>query len=152
MRRREGGGVVVEPFLPLSWDEAYLEEEAEADPLVVLDVSPLLRVYGLVNARVCHINAYPLPEGTGNGVGGVDPAVGVEHILWYVLGVDTIDGVAHILSCGHNEGESQQAHHRESVVQPEDGGVNVDVANLDKVLEPSKDVQHLDNLLLAGLF
>ena len=61
--------------------ERYLEEETEADPLVVSDVSPLLRVDSLVNARMGHINTNPLPEGAGDGVGGVDPAVRVENVL-----------------------------------------------------------------------
>jgi hypothetical protein len=28
-----------------------------------------------------HVEADPLPEGTGDGVGGVDPAVRVQHVL-----------------------------------------------------------------------
>ena len=28
-----------------------------------------------------HINTNPLPEGAGDGVGGVDPAVRVENVL-----------------------------------------------------------------------
>ena len=32
----------------------------------------------------------PLPESAGNGVGGVYPAVGVQHILGDVLGVDAV--------------------------------------------------------------
>ena len=59
----------------------YLEEETEADPLVVSDVSPLIRVDGLVNARVGHVHSNSLPEGAGDGVGGVDPAESVQHIL-----------------------------------------------------------------------
>ena len=34
----------------------YLEEEAEADPLVISDISPLLWVYRLVDAGVSNIN------------------------------------------------------------------------------------------------
>ena len=63
----------------------YLEEEAEADPLVVLVISPLLRVQRLVHAGVGDVKANPLPEGTWDGVGGVDPAVRVEHFLWDVF-------------------------------------------------------------------
>ena len=32
----------------------------------------------------------PLPESAGYGVGGVYPAVGVQHILGDVLGVDAV--------------------------------------------------------------
>ncbi len=67
------------------WHLSYLEEQAEADPLVVFVVPPLLRVDGLVHPRVRHVKAYPLPEGAGDGVGGVDPAVGVEHLFGDVL-------------------------------------------------------------------
>jgi hypothetical protein len=75
----------------------YLKEEAEADPLVVLVVSPLLRVQGLVDARMCHVKPNPLPEGTWDGVGGVDPAEGVQDLFGDVFGMYTIDGVAHVL-------------------------------------------------------
>ena len=60
---------------------SYLEEEAEADPLIVLVVSPLQRILCLVHAGVRHVETNPLPEGTGDGVGGVDPAVRVQHVL-----------------------------------------------------------------------
>ena len=65
--------------------QKYLEEKAEADPLVVLDISPLLRVNGFVNSRVGHIETHPFPEGTGYGVGRVDPAVSVQHVLRDIL-------------------------------------------------------------------
>jgi len=81
----------------------HLEEEAEADPLVVANIASLLRINGLVNAGVRHVNTDPLPKGAGDRVGGVDPAVRVQHVLWYVLSVNTIDGVAHILPAGLKE-------------------------------------------------
>ena len=68
----------------------YLEEEAEADPLVISDVSSLLRVDCLVNTRVSHVNTNPLPECAGDGVGGVDPAVSVQDVLGNVFGVNTV--------------------------------------------------------------
>ena len=49
--------------------------------MVVSDVSPLLRVDGLVYARVGHVYPDALPEGAGDGVRGVDPAVRVQHVL-----------------------------------------------------------------------
>ena len=63
------------------WLTLYLEEEAEADPLIVSDVSSLLGVHRLVNTRVGHVHSYSLPEGAGDGVGGVDPAERVQYVL-----------------------------------------------------------------------
>ena len=44
--------------------ERYLEEETEADPLVVLVIPALQRILGFVHARMCNVKANPLPEGT----------------------------------------------------------------------------------------
>ena len=44
--------------------ERYLEEETEADPLVVLVIPTLQRILGFVHARMCNVKANPLPEGT----------------------------------------------------------------------------------------
>ena len=85
----------------------YLKEKAETDPLVISDISPLLRVNSFVNAGVSNINTNPLPEGTGDGVGGVDPAVGVQHVLGDVFCVDAVYGIANVLACGHYKGERQ---------------------------------------------
>jgi hypothetical protein len=47
----------------------------------------VLHIYlGLVHPRVGHIEPDPLPEGTGDGVCGVDPAVRVQHILQQKVG------------------------------------------------------------------
>ena len=58
-----------------------LEEKTEADPLVVFVISPLQGILSLVHPGVGHIETNPLPEGAGDGVGGVDPAVRVENVL-----------------------------------------------------------------------
>lgn len=89
-----------------------------------------------------HLIADLLKVGTVDRVGGVDPAVGVEDVLGDILGVDAVDGVADVLSRRHNETEGQQDHHRDGVVQPEDGRVDVDVADFDQVLETAEYVQH----------
>ncbi len=44
-----------------------------------------------------HIEPDPLPEGTWDRVGRVDPAEGVQDLFRDVLGMNAIDGVAHIL-------------------------------------------------------
>jgi len=40
----------------------------------------------LIHSGMGDIEPDPLPEGTGDGVGGVDPAVGVQHVLRYKRG------------------------------------------------------------------
>ena len=63
------------------FSDSYLEEQTEADPLVVLVISSLQRVLSLVHSRVSHVEPNPLPECAGNRVGGVDPAVRVQNVL-----------------------------------------------------------------------
>ncbi len=148
---QENGCCVQEEGLQSRHAQPYLEEEAEADPLVVLYVSPLLGIDGLVHTRVGHVDAYPLPEGTGYGVGGVDPAVRVEHVLWDLLGVDAVDGIAHVLTGGDNQGEGNQEADCHRVVHPEDRRVYRDMADLDEALEASEHIQHLGFPLLLLL-
>ena len=81
---------------------SYLEEETEADPLVVFNVSSFFWVYGFINARMCNVDTNSFPESTGNCISGVNPAIGVEHILGYVFSMDTINWISNILSCCHN--------------------------------------------------
>ena len=59
----------------------HLEEETEADPLVVFVISSLQGILSLIHPWMGHIEPNPLPEGAGDGVGGVDPAVGVQNVL-----------------------------------------------------------------------
>jgi hypothetical protein len=121
----------------------YLEEEAEADPLIILDVFLVGLVSGRpVDARMRDFEADLLEVGTVNRVGRMDPAVGVEDVLGDILGVDAVDGVADVLSRRHDETERQQNHHRDAVVQPEDGRVYVDVADFDEILQTPEYVQH----------
>ena len=47
--------------------EQYLEEKAEADPLVIFVIAPFQRILCLVHPRVCNIKTDPLPEGTKDG-------------------------------------------------------------------------------------
>ena len=89
-----------------------------------------------------HLEPDLFEVGAVDGVSRVDPAVGVEDVFGYILGVDAVDGVADVLSRCHNETEGQQDHHRDTVVQPEDGRVYVDVADFDQVLETAEYVQH----------
>ena len=122
---------------------SYLEEETEADPLIILDVFLIsLILWGSVDARMGHFEADLLEVRTVDGVRRVDPTVGVENVLRNILGVDAVDGVADVLSRRHNQTEGQQDHHRDAVVQAEHGRVNVDVADFDQVLQSAEYVQH----------
>ena len=120
----------------------YLEKQTEADPLIVSDISSLLRVHCLVDARMSNINTNPLPESAGYGVGGVYPAVGVEHILGDVLGVNTVYGVPDILPGCHDKREGEEEGDRRAVVEPEDARVYGGVMGLDKALESSEYLEH----------
>ena len=116
--------------------------------MVVFDVSSFFWVDGFVDAGMRHVDADSFPESTGDGVGGVNPAVSVEHIFGNVLGVNTVDGVAHVLPGGDNEREGQQTHDGKGVVQPEDSAVNMHMADLDQVFEAAEHVYHLAVLTL----
>ena len=131
---------------------SYLEEETEADPLVVLDVPPLFWVNGFVDARMGHVEANPFPEGTGDRVRRVDPAVGVQHVFRDVLGVDAVDGVADILPGRHNQAEGQQTDDGEGVVEPEDGRVDVNVADFDQGLQAAEYVDHASTFQTLSLY
>ena len=73
----------------------------------------------------------------------MDPAVSVENVLRNILGVDAVDRITDVLPRRHDETEGEQDHHRDAVVQPEDGRVDVDVADLDQSLQPDEDVEHV---------
>jgi len=77
-----------------------------------------------------NIYTNPLPEGTGDRVRAVDPAVSVQHVLGDILGVDTVYGIAHVLSRGYNQGEGQEEGDGGGVVEPEDAGVDGDMVGL----------------------
>ena len=54
--------------------------------------------------------------GGREGVGGMDPAVGVEHVFGYFFGVHAHDGGTDVLAGGDDEREGQKGHHRHPVV------------------------------------
>ena len=62
--------------------------------------------------------------------------------LRYILGMNTIDGVTHILPGSDQEGEGQAGHHRDGVVQAEDAGVDLDVGELHQTLQTPQKIQH----------
>lgn len=123
--------------------DTYLEEEAEAYPLVVLDISLLFFSVRLFNARMRYVHTKLLIKRRRDGVRGMDPAVRVDDILGYLLGVDAVYRVADVLAGRHDQTEGEEDHHRDGVVETEDRGVDVYVGDFDEVLEASEDIQHL---------
>lgn len=57
--------------------------------------------------------------------------------------MDAVDGVAHVLPGGDEEGEGQTRHDCDSVVEPEDTAVYLDVRELHQTLQSSQEIQHL---------
>jgi len=57
---------------------------------------------GVADARIWNRHALLLQEEALERVGGLDPAVSVEHILWNIFGVHTIDRIANVLARGYN--------------------------------------------------
>ena len=52
--------------------------------------------------------------------------------LWYVLGVNTVYGVSHILFGRHNETEGKHAGGGDAVVEPEHPAVDVHVRDVEQ--------------------
>lgn len=133
-------------------NETDLKEEAEADPLVV---AVALAVLGfatrVVHPWVRHQDSYFLAERGLDGVSGVYPAVRVEHVLGYVLGVHAVDRVADVLARRHDQTEGHQDHHCDAVVETEYRRVDMDVADLYQVFQPSKHVKHIFSKRMSRL-
>ena len=97
---------------------------------------------GIANTRIGHFAANLLAEQTLEGVRRVDPAVGVEHIFGNVFGVNTINGIADILTRCNDQREGHQNHNGDRVVQTKYRRIGFDVIHLDQVLETPKNIQH----------
>ena len=108
---------------------AYLEEEKEPDPLIIFDVLFILLVPGLVHPWVRDIHPDSLPMGGAQGVGGVDPAVRVQHLFRDVLRVDAHDRGTDVLPRRHNEGKGEQDHDGRPVMESKYTTVRVETAN-----------------------
>ena len=89
-----------------------------------------------------HVNTDPLPEGAGYCVGGVDPAVSVQHVLGDVFGVDTVDRVPDVLPGGDDQREGEEEGDGGAVVKPEYAGVDGDVVRFDQTFQSSEYFQH----------
>lgn len=89
-----------------------------------------------------YVEADPLPEGTGDRVSRMNPAEGVEDVLGDVLGVDAIDGIAHILLGRNDQREGKHARCRDRVVQPEYPRVDVNVGHPQQATQLTKYLDH----------
>lgn len=70
------------------------------------------------------------------------PAEGVQDVLRYVLGVDAVDRVAHVLPGRYDQAERDQDQHGDRVVQAEHRRIDVHVADFDQGLQAAEDIQH----------
>lgn len=59
------------------------------------------------------------------------PTVSVKYILWYILCMNTIDWIAYVLSCSHNQAESGQHKYGDAVVEAKNWWIDVYVADFD---------------------
>ena len=80
---------------------------------------------GLVDAGMRHVHAHALPVRRAKRVGRVDPTVRVQHVLRDLFRVHAHDGRAYVLSGCNYEGEGEQDHHCDAVVQPEHASIRV---------------------------
>ena len=68
-----------------------------------------------------------------------------------VLGVDAVDGVAHVLLGGDNQAEGKHAGGGDAVVQPEDPAVDVAVGDVQEAPQLPEYLQHLGARLSSSL-
>ena len=68
--------------------------------------------------------------------------------LWYILGVNAVYGVAHVLLGWDYEGEGEHAGGGHAVVQPEDPAVYVHVRHVQQPTQLTEYFQHGDSLVL----
>lgn len=123
----------------------YLQEQHEADPLVISVLFPLAFgiQFGIVDPGKRHLQALYLAVRRGYRVRAVYPAVSVENVLGQVLAVYAVDGVADVLAGRDDQGERYQQDHGQAVMQAEDGAVDMDVRDFYETLQTAKYVQHL---------
>ena len=131
---------------------SYLEEQTESHPLVILDMLLVPFIPGLVHPRMRHVNTDPLPMRRAKRVCGMDPTVCVQNILGDVPGVNTHDWRSNVLSCSHYEGEGQEGHDGDPVVEAEHGAVRVVTAHLHQAFQSQEKMQHFEAVVWNKLF
>ena len=77
--------------------KTYLEEKEKSNPLIILDMLLVFLIPCLINSRMGHIHPHSLPVGGTESVGGMYPAVCVQHLLGDISSMHAHDGRAHVL-------------------------------------------------------
>ena len=128
--------------------KTYLKEQRESDPLIVRDVSPLLLLVrtGLEHTGVGHLLPHLQRECPWDGVGRVDPAVEVKHVVRHIVGVNAVYGVADVLSGRDNDGECEKDDRANTPMKAKNRRIDVDVTDFHQCLQSNKYVQHGDGL------
>ena len=123
----------------------YLEKQSESNPLVVGDVSALVLLIDVRgdDPRMSHFIPHMEGQGPGYRISGVDPAVEVKDVIWHVVCVDAVNGVAHILTSGDDHRKGEEDHRADAPVQPEHRRVDVNMADLNQGLESKEYIKHV---------
>ena len=123
----------------------YLKKQSESNPLVVGDVSTLVLFINVRgdNSRMGHFIPHVEGQGPGYRISGVDPAVEVKDVIWHVVCVDAVNGVAHILTSGDDHRKGEEDHRADAPVQPEHRRVDVNMADLNQGLESKEYIKHV---------
>lgn len=129
------------PQVARNVEKDRLEEEGEADPLIVLvilDFVLALDVRG--NPRLYQVLTND-PGSIRDREGRVDPAVGVHYVQRYIVD-DAVDRVADVLPGRHQQREDDQSDHGGLVVQPEHIVIDAHGVELQQPLHRTEHVEH----------
>ena len=118
-----------------------MEEEGEADPLVILVIFYLVLALDVSGDPRLHQVLADDAGSIRDREGRVDPAVGVHHVKRYLVD-DTVDRIADVLPGGHQQGEDDQSDHGGLVVQPEHIVVDAHRVELQQPLHGTEHFKH----------
>ena len=73
----------------------------------------------------------------------MDPAIEIEDVIRHIVGVDAVNGIAHILASGDDYRKGKEDHRADAPVQPEHRRVDVNMADLNQGLESKEYIKHV---------
>ena len=73
----------------------------------------------------------------------MDPAIEIEDVIRHIVGVDAVNGIAHILAGGDDHREGEKDHRADAPVQSEHGAIDVNMADLNQGLESKEYIKHV---------